>query len=192
MESTELILNATEIAALEGTLANEYGVDMDDVVIEATYTVTGSVDFDDLPEDVSIAELEDILQENIADALGVHAKHVNVAVTPTGEITYVVTSSGDVSASNIQDIMGSTSFLENLNDEMSEDIPDVHVGSVSVNEEIEMVLIVTVDASESTMDIEEVNEQIIEEFENQGVLGNSDSTFETFFNHHLRFWISIW
>ena len=61
-------------------MASDYGVDVDDVHIDATYTISGSMTVEDLPDDVSDSELVDILEQSIADALGVHSKDVEVKI----------------------------------------------------------------------------------------------------------------
>ena len=180
LSSTTNILNATEVAVLEAELAAEYGVDSNDVTVEASYTVSGSIDVENIPDDVTDVQLEEILEQSIADALGVHSKDVDVTVDPTtGEVTYTVTSSDDVAATDIQNALESDTFLNDLNNEIVEDIPTATVATVSADEEIEMELVVVIDATESTVDIEETNRQITAEFENQGVSADSESTMSS-------------
>ena len=62
------IFNATEIAALELQVAEDYGVDLDDVTIEPIYSVTGRIEIE-IPEDVSNNLLEATLQQSVANAL---------------------------------------------------------------------------------------------------------------------------
>lgn len=82
------LLTLTEIDDLESQSTIDYGVNADDVTEEATY---GSIDVDDIPDNVSDSELEEILKQIIADALGVHSMHVDVDIDPeTGEVTYTV------------------------------------------------------------------------------------------------------
>ena len=96
LERSGEVLNATQLEGLESQLAEGYGVNPDDVVIEATYTVAGSLQLDSLPDDLREDELEEALEQSIADALGVHSKDVDVNVDPeTGEVTYTVTTSDD-------------------------------------------------------------------------------------------------
>ena len=178
LSTTDEVFTADEVSSLGSQLAADYGVDVDDVTIEPTYTVTGSIDVDDIPEDVSESELEAVLEQSIADTLGVHSKDVTVTVDPsTGEVTYAVTSDSDVTATSIQETLESPVFEDALTEEITTAIPTATVSSVISNDEIEMELAVTIDASESTTDVEEANAQFVAEFENQGFSAESESKF---------------
>ena len=178
LSAADEVFTADEVSSLGSQLAADYGVDVDDVTIEPTYTVTGSIDVDDIPEDVSESELEAVLEQSIADTLGVHSKDVTVTVDPsTGEVTYAVTSDSDVTATSIQETLESTVFEDALTEEITTAIPTATVSSVISNDEIEMELAVTIDASESTTDVEEANAQFVAEFENQGFSAESESNF---------------
>ena len=176
LSTADEVFTADEVSSLGSQLAADYGVDVDDVTIEPTYTVTGSIDVDDIPEDVSESELEAVLEQSIADTLGVHSKDVTVTVDPsTGEVTYAVTSDSDVTATSIQETLESPVFEDALTEEITTAIPTATVSSVTSNDEIEMELEVTIDASESTTDVEEANAQVVAEFENQGFSAESES-----------------
>ena len=178
LSTADEVFTADEVSSLGSQLAADYGVDVDDVTIEPTYTVTGSIDVDDIPEDVSESELEAVLEQSIADTLGVHSKDVTVTVDPsTGEVTYAVTSDSDVTATSIQETLESPVFEDALTEEITTAIPTATVSSVTSNDEIEMELAVTIDASESTTDVEEANAQFVAEFENQGFSAESESKF---------------
>ena len=178
LSAADEVFTADEVSSLGSQLAADYGVDVDDVTIEPTYTVTGSIDVDDIPEDVSESELEAVLEQSIADTLGVHSKDVTVTVDPsTGEVTYAVTSDSDVTATSIQETLESPVFEDALTEEITTAIPTATVSSVTSNDEIEMELEVTIDASESTTDVEEANAQFVAEFENQGFSAESESNF---------------
>ena len=82
-----------KVTALEAQLARKFLT----IALEAqladdwnhNYTMSGSFDLDDVPEDVTDSELEIIVQQIIADAFGIHSRHVEVAVNPTtGDVTY--------------------------------------------------------------------------------------------------------
>lgn len=176
LSSTTNILNATEVDNLESELANQYGVDIDEVTVEVTYTVSGSIDVDNVPDDVTNEQLEDILEQNIADALGVHSKDVDVTVDPTsGEVTYTVTTTDDVAATNVQETLETPAFLNDLNNEIMDDLPTANIATVDAEDDIVMDLVVIIDATDSNVNIEEANAQVIDDFEDQGVSGNSDS-----------------
>ena len=87
------IIDSTSIDSLEEQIAIDYGVNVDDVTVDTIYTVTGTLQVDDIPDDISEQELEEALQQSVADALGVHSRDVDVVVDPeTGDITYTISS----------------------------------------------------------------------------------------------------
>lgn len=170
------ILNSTEVNQLESKLAEDYGVNVEDVTIEVDYIVSGLVDFDDLPDDVSDSEVEAIMQEIIANTLGAHSSDIHVAFdSSTGELTYAVTSDDDNIANGIQQVLDSSTFEEELMTEITTFLPSVTVTSMSIEDEIEMNAVVTIDATESTIDIEKANQEIVSEFEDQGFSIDAES-----------------
>jgi uncharacterized membrane protein len=125
-------------------------------------------------------EIEEILEQSIADTLGVHSKDVDVTIDPeTGDVTYTVTKNDDTEAVDVQDALETQTFLDNLNNEISDSLPFATVDSVDANDDIEMDISVTIDATESTVDIEEANAQVISGFESDGFDGDSETTFVT-------------
>ena len=149
-----------------------------EMCIRDRYIVSGTVDLDDLPDDVSDSQLEVIVLESIANALGVHTRNVNVAVDPTtGEVIYTVSSADDDIANDIREVLDSSTFVDELTAEITTSLPSVTVTSVNADDEIEMNLLVTIDATESTTDIEKANEDVISEFENQGFSIDSESNY---------------
>ena len=175
LSTTDEILNVTEITALEANIAEEYGVSVDDVTVEATYSVTGSMEID-ISDDLTETELVEILEQSIADALGVHARDVDVVYdAETGEVTYAVSSDDNVAAEEIQESLQSTSFLNDLNDGLLTVIPEASVTSIEAEDNIEMELLVTIDASEAAVDVEETNARVTSEFENDGFSADSSS-----------------
>lgn len=169
------VLTTKEVDALQANLANDYGVDVDDVIIEPEYIISGSIQVDSFPEELSDDELATILQQDIADALGVHSKDVTVSVdSESGEVSYTVTSSDDSEAEEIQRTLETNTFLTNLNNEIADSLP-TSVLSVDADDDIVMNLVVTVDASESTVDLDEITDQVETDFVDQGFDADSDS-----------------
>lgn len=157
-----------DTTGLESQLANEYGVEVDDVTIDTTYTVTGTIDIN-VDDDTADDQLERILQDTIADALGIHSSNVQVNIDPsTGDVTYAIVNDDDNIASAIQESLESLPFLEILNDGISDILPSASVFEISSDDDIEMEVVITVDASESDIDVEDANNRIISEFEDEG------------------------
>jgi hypothetical protein len=80
---------------------------------------------------------------------------------------------------NKEDINTSSLFLNNLNDGITETLPFASISEVSVKDEIEMESVVTTDASESDVDVEEANARAVVEFENQGFSIEVETSFVT-------------
>ena len=176
LTATDVTLDASD---LETQIANEYGVDIDDVTIDTSYTVSGTIDID-IPEDVSDDELQVILQDSIADALGVHSSDVEVNVDPsTGDVTYNIVSEDDNAASILQDALESSSFLDDLNSEVSETLPSASVSEVNADDEVQVEVVVTIDASESDIDVEDANVRAVAELEDQGFSTDAETVFVT-------------
>lgn len=187
LTKSEDILNANEIASLESELAENYGVDNGDVTIDAEYTVSGSMILDNIPDEISDSELEQILRESIADALGVSSRHVEVSVdSTTGEVSYSVKSDNDITATDLQEELTSLTFADDLTSEIAASLPNVVVASITADDDIhmELQLVVIIDATESTTNIERTNAEIISEFEDQGFSTDSESIIQLLF--HLR------
>ena len=169
-------LNTSEIEALEVAMAEEFGVAIDDVTADVTYTISGSIVLEEVPHDVSESELEAILEGGIADALGVYSGYVTVDVdTSTGEATYTIVSDDSDDASGVLDTMETDKFLSDVNSEISADLSSTSITSVATEEEITMDVVVTIDATESNVDISETSERVASEFESEGF----DSDFES-------------
>ena len=169
-------LNTSEIEALEVAMAEEFGVAIDDVTADVTYTISGSIVLEEVPHDVSESELEAILEGGIAEALGVHSGYVTVDVdTSTGEATYTIVSDDSDDASGMLDTMETDKFLSDVNSEISTDLSSTSITSVAAEEEITMDVVVTIDATESNVDISETSERVASEFESEGF----DSDFES-------------
>lgn len=168
-----------DTTGLESQLANEYGVEIDDISMDTTYIVAGTIHID-LPDDVIDDELETILEDVIADALGLHSSIVEVNFDPsTREVTYTIVNDDVNTASVIQDVLESSSFLDDVNDEISKALPSAGVSDVTTNDEIEMQVVVTIDASESDADVDDTNARIVEDLENEGISANTETTFIT-------------
>eukprot|EP00492_Amphilonche_elongata_P003680 TRINITY_DN4034_c0_g1_i1.p1 TRINITY_DN4034_c0_g1~~TRINITY_DN4034_c0_g1_i1.p1 ORF type:complete len:223 (+),score=43.83 TRINITY_DN4034_c0_g1_i1:559-1227(+) len=174
------LLSSSDVDALESQIASDYGVNPDDVTVDATFTVSGSVDVDNIPADVTDSQLEEILEENIADTLGIHSSDVYVVVDPSsGDVTYTVSSDTDVGASALQDTLESSSFASDLTVEILDDLPTASVGSVTADPNIDMALVVTIDATESTVDIEEANTHVVSNFDDDGFSTDSETAYVT-------------
>lgn len=176
LTTSDEILDSASVSSLAQELAQDYGVNVEDVIIEPTYTVSGSIEVDDLPEDISEQELQNILEDSIAGALGVYSRNIEITIDDSlNEVTYVLSSNDDTVAVDIHNMISSDTFLDDLNDEVSSLLPSITISSIDTDEQIEMELTVTIDASESTIDVEEMNAHVTSSFEDQGFSAEFES-----------------
>ena len=163
------VFDAAELASFTEEIAASYGVSVSDVDVSATYTVSGSVSLDSFPEDLSSETIEALLEESIAESLGLHARDVEVVVDPTtGEATYNVIVSDSSTAEEVLSSLQADAFVDDLNANLASENPLVSVGSVEASEDIVMDLVVTVDATESTVDVTDASAEVVGQFESQG------------------------
>ena len=168
------VLNDTELESLATQLAQDYGVESGDVNIGATYRVSGSMQLNEVPADISEEALVEILEQNIADSLGLHPKDVDVSVNAaTGEVTYTVTVGDSEVAKDAQKALQAVEFMKKLNSGISESLPDTEITSVKTDEDIVMEIVVTIDATEAKNDIDDTNSRVLKELEAAGYESDS-------------------
>ena len=94
---------------------------------------------------------------------------VDVNVDPaTGEVTYTVSSGDSEAVIQAQEMLASTAFVENINEDLAESLPEVEVISTSVEDDFVMTLDVVVSASDASNDIVDVNAMVEDLFEEEG------------------------
>ena len=167
------VLNTTQIEDLQNEIATQYNVDPESVTIDTTYKVTGTMNVEIPSEGVTEEELEQIeqvLEQTIADSLGLHPKNIEVTVDPeTGEVTYVISVDDPTIAEETQEALNTEEFITNVNEgisENAENLPEgvvevLEIKNVQVEEDIVMEVDVTIDASESTSDLSTAHEDMI-------------------------------
>ena len=88
-----------------------------------TFEVTGTMNVD-IPADVSekeLKEIENVLAQSIANSLGCNPEQVKVTVDPeTGIATFVVKTNDPHAAEEMQKMIKSEDFTENVNKAVSE------------------------------------------------------------------------
>ena len=161
-------MSSEELQQFTADLAEQYGVSVEDVQVEATYTVSGTMDVV-VPEGVSLSVLAEELEASISSALGIHPRDIDVVIDPTtGEVSYTVTLADPTEAEDLQATLVEPSFLSLVTEELSSSIPDAIVTSVETDSDIVFDLVVTIDATASSVDLAETNVSVEEEFSNAG------------------------
>lgn len=175
LKTNEVVDRAT-IDTLEEQIANDYGVNVNDVTVDTVYTITGTLQVEDISEDLSESELQEALQHSVASALDVHSRNVDIMLDPeTGDITYTISNDDTVDMSNIQDALESSSFADELTQEISNVLPTMMISEIKTDGEIQTELVVIIDATESAADVEDANVQVVSSLENEGFSAESES-----------------
>ena len=165
-------LTDDEIQNIIDDVKDAYGVEDDDVTVDVTYDVEGTLDIT-IPDDVDQTELERFLEEQLADILGVPVSDVDVDVT-TDPITYVISNDSYDGATDVQNQMNDPATVEELNRRLEEAFPGTVVDSVDVNDDIKADVDVTVDTTDSDVDPENAGNTIEDSQGNDG--WNVDTT----------------
>lgn len=174
--STDEVLDSAAIDILEEELALNYDVNADDITVETAYVITGEIEVEGIPRDVSENEFETILQQSVANALGLHPRDVEIDFdSQTNQASYVILNNDNVNANVIQDLLNSIPFGDNLMEEVTNILPTVIISSIQVDDEIHTELVVTLDATESTNDVEQANEDVMTSLESEGFTVQSES-----------------
>ena len=174
-----------DINNITDQIVDAYGVNRDDVEIDVDYQVTGVIDVKDT-DGISEADLIDALEKSIADALDVHDQKVNVELVDDEYVYTVVVDDYNESAS-LQDAMKDSSIVDKINDVLQDTLDKVSVQTVSTEEDIEVGVDVTVDASAAKKNLEKANSELTtslvdEGYENVSVEGIS---FLLFFSEKI-------
>jgi len=175
-------LNKTELDIIESEIADDFGVDDNDVVAEAVYTISGTMVVSEIADDIPEEEITSIVKESVAESLGVHISSVHVDVDrATGAVAFTVTMDDIDLANEKHEELSSNEFLLAVESDISLSLPEARVTAVAVDEDILMNVVVTIDASESPEDVSEVSTQVVERFETNGFDEVSSDSNKAFF-----------
>jgi hypothetical protein len=105
-----------------------------------TYSLTGKMHVEIFPNvsENELKEIENVLTQTIANSLGCNPEQIKVKVDPeTGEATYVIYTNDSTLADEIQIILKTKDFQENVNrgiSENSETLPEIISKVLAINE----------------------------------------------------------
>ena len=153
-------LTTTELQELEEEIASNYGVSIDEVQLDVEYEITGSMKINIPEEGLSeeeIIEIEETLQTQLGEELGVHPERIDVSVNPeTGEVIYAIKTDDVSDAEQIQSLLETKSdeITTAINEEFEnnpdlENLSGIKVEEIQVDEDIIMDIDVSIDGSES-------------------------------------------
>ena len=150
-----------EVNDIQTQTAETYGVGAEDVSVEVVYQTTGTIDVDVAP-DTNIEKLEESFESEIATLLGLHEGSVEVTIED-GLATYTITSNSVESAQSIQDILDEPSSASILDEALPITIHDINV-----NEGITADIVVTVDSSSASNNLNSAADTLEDIFEDSG------------------------
>ena len=163
-------INDNEVGDIQTQTAETYGVDSEDVTVEVVYQTTGTIDVDVAP-DTDIEELEESFESEIAVLLGLHEGSVEVIIE-AGVATYTITSDSVDSAQSIQDILDEPSSFAILDETLPITIDDINV-----NDEVTADIVVTVDSSGASNNLNSAADTLEDIFEDSGFDAKVESNF---------------
>ena len=169
-------LPTTDLEDIQQQSANAYGVGPEYVIVEVVYQTTGSINVDIL-DDVSIDELEEFMEEELATLLGIHGGSVEVTIDENGVATYTITSDSAESAEEANEILSQPASQVILDDAISDEF-DVSVSSVNVGDDITADIIVTVDSSRAENNLQDAAQTLEDTFQGQGYTASAESNLE--------------
>ena len=149
-------LTSEEIAAILAEVADSFSVNDEDVDVSVVYETTGTINVT-FSDDVKVDDLEEVLEEELAELLGLHGSDIDVNVNlENGTITYTIVSDTAEEAIDIAEVLSLANTSDTLADTIETSFPAVEVDSVDVDDvKVDMVITVdTSDASEPLTDAE--------------------------------------
>ena len=175
-------LTEEELQNMTSTIAEAYGVDEEDVEIIATYTTSGTFDLV-LNGSVDTDALEDSLEDEIAELLGIHESEVEVIVSENGTVYYVITSDSAEDAEDYQTMMSNDTVPVTIYDGLTEDTQFVNVSSISeeisVDENITVEIDIVVDVNDADNNIEDAASEVEEKYSGENYETEADNVFIT-------------
>ena len=156
MKKSNEVMDETKITNLVSKFADAYGVNQNDVSLDnVRYTVSGKLTMN--TSNVSDIQMKTILQDLIEDKYSsIKNASVSVVVNDDNTITHTVTT--PTIPSNVTDPLKKPEFVTNLNEALQSH--SMKVEENVVDNEFETDFDITTNTSESTIDIENVTENI--------------------------------
>ena len=139
-------------------VATAYGVEEDDVALEVTYETSGSMDIE-FTGDISEEELREVIQDELANLLGIHESNIEVTIE-NGTAKFTIKSESAELAKEIQSALSSESSAATLAGAISTSLPSVTVSDIQVGDEVVLDVIVTVDTTSASNNLEEASKKV--------------------------------
>ena len=151
-------LTDEEIQDIIDDAVNDFGVDEDDVQVDVSYEVDGTMNIT-IPDGVAEEDLEEFIAKELADILGISEDQISVTVDPeTGVVDYTISGDSFDDASGIQDAMNDPATIDELNNRLDEQFPGAEITGNDVEDDIEANVDVTVKTDDATNDVDEATD----------------------------------
>lgn len=160
-----------ELDNIQTEIIEAYGVDVEDIIIEVLYQTKGFIDVD-FDVDANIEELEEAMELEIATTLGIHEGNVEVNMQD-GVATYTITSDSIDSIRSIQDTLDDPASAAILDEALP-----ISIGGINPDDDIIADIVVTVDASGASNNLNTAAALLADTFEENGYDTNVESNFE--------------
>lgn len=174
-------LTSDEIGNIQNEVAESYGVDSDDIVVDVIYEITGLIAIDVVDDVLTDEELETAIRHEIAAMLGIHEGNIDVIIEDgNAQYTirvaqYTVESESAETAQDIQDVIREQSSLDDLSNAIAENVPALSVLAVVVDDDIGSEIVVTVDTTGAENNLENAARELEDTFVQQGFAAQADS-----------------
>ena len=165
-------LSSEEVESIVTDVADAYGVDEEDVTVEVVYQTTGSMTVT-IPDGASLEDLEESLEDELSELLGVHESNVEVTVSEDGSVTYTITSSTAEGAQEHQDALAAEDVAETLNTGLES--ASVSVDAVEVDSDVTADIVVTVDTTDASNNLNQASSNIVDTLNSNGYTASSES-----------------
>ena len=127
-------MTAIELDSIQDDVAEQFGVDVEDITVESVYKTTGSLTVD-IPNGVVESEIADALEDELSAVLGIHEANIEVTIED-GVATYIITSDTAEDATELQN----TLLEPNVISVLDEALP-ITVTSLNVDDEVQLLLL---------------------------------------------------
>ena len=100
----------------------------------------------DIPRDMSLADVADVIESSIAEQLGIHDSDVNVVVDSNGDVQFTIGKDSFDDIETIVNTMKDQTFVDKLSDEIKQN--GITVNDIQPSTDITSDVEYVVDASE--------------------------------------------
>merc|ERR1712113_417480 len=118
-----------ELTDLINEVADIYNISAADIDTEVDYVISGTLDLDNIPEDVTQEEVEEALINSLAEELGVHPKDVEIISIDmdTGKVEYEISADTFEEAEKLQEELIANVTASEIEENIQKVIPEISV-----------------------------------------------------------------